>query len=146
MENVTIIDDGWSHEITIYTLEELRNQEAVAEDGVDEWLDSLYISMCVNMWRFCHINDDMTSQQLIDLMSSDKRFMYNNKWTKEQRSEFEHIFYEILTKAGGFDSDDAWHNITHFSTFGPAFTLVDTSYEYYDEYLKLVADIGGSED
>lgn len=146
MENVTIIDDGWSHEIVIYTLEELQSQDAVSGDEVDEWLDSLYISMCVNMWRYCHINDDKTSQELIDLMTTESRFMYDYKWTKEQRSGFEHIFYNILTKVGGFSPEDAWQNITHFSAFGPAFILVDQTYEYYEEYLKLVSDIDNGDD
>jgi hypothetical protein len=148
MEKVWIIDseeENGKKQITYWTTEELLNNQ-FDEDQLEELYDTeLYISMCVNQWRTAHINDGMTPQQLIDLMTSDSRYMYNYKQTKEARSEFMHTYYKIIMKILGMDAHEAYQNVEQFYAFGPGLNLIDYSDEYYKEFLKLIEDISNGE-
>lgn len=96
METILLKPDDESP-ITIYTLEELESLTPPPE-LCEHFYESndLYISMIVAMWRFTNKKQD--AGEIIRECQTNPRFMYDNTWTKEQRSEFEHRFHKILVK------------------------------------------------
>ena len=120
------------------------------EDDIDDFYhsESLYLSLVVNMWKFCGYETD--TKKILEICRTDENWFKNHTWTKEQRAEYEHIWFNILKKCLGFgDSDDdkneVWKNITQYSAFGGAFDLDDYSEENYKAYLELVKDISNYE-
>ena len=120
------------------------------EDDIEDFVngDSLYLSLVVNMWRFCGYETD--TKKILEICRTDENWFKNHTWTKEQRAEYEHILFNILKKCLGFgDSDDdkneVWKNIAQYSAFGGAFDLDDYSEENYKAYIELVKDISNYE-
>lgn len=131
--------------VTIYTLDEL--EALIPSQELCEWFyesKDLYISMIVAMWRFTDKKQD--AQEIITECQTNPRFMYENTWTKEQRSEFEHRFHKILVKCLDISPSEAWKNLQEWSLFGSAFNLDDMSRENYEAYLELVKDLNDLED
>ena len=96
MEKILLKPDDESP-VTIYTLEELESLTPSPE-LCEHFYESndLYISMIVAMWRFTNKKQD--AGEIIRECQTNPRFMYDNTWTKEQRSDFEHRFHKILVR------------------------------------------------
>ena len=139
MEKILLKPDDESP-VTIYTLEELESL-IPSPELCEHFYESndLYISMIVAMWRFTNKKQD--AGEIIRECQMNPRFMYDNTWTKEQRSEFEHRFHKILVKCLDISPYEAWHNLQEWSAFGSAFNLDDMSRENFEAYLALVKDL-----
>jgi len=81
--------------IKIYPMEYLVNGE-LTESDLSNIFDtpSLLYSIIIGMFRLAGYNSKRNSQ-IIKMVKEDKRWMYNNYWTRKQANEFENI----LTKA-----------------------------------------------
>lgn len=118
-------------DVHIYDLEWLQTHEYTSEDFEDETLDgNIYCSIVVNMWKFAGKSED--TDEILKIMRTNPRWMYENTWTLAQRKEYEKIVVKILTNYfGGEDyKEEAEHEAQIFSAFG-AFNL-----DNYDDLRK----------
>ena len=127
-------------ETKVYTRKELMKMNPTVED-LEYFIDSasLYLSLAVDMFRFCKYTSDPA--EVLRICRTDPDFYKNYTWTKEQRAEFEHIWTGIFQKCLDMDMQEAYHEICIWNAMGTAFNLVDNSKEYYTAYLKLVSDL-----
>lgn len=133
-------DNFNGEETKIYTIKELQELDPTNEDKqYFHESPSLYLSMAVNMFKFCGYSDD--DVEILNICRTDPEFYRHYTWTKEQRSEYEHIWTQILKKCLDLQTYEAYHEIASFAAFGCAFNLCDNSSEYYKEYLELVKDL-----
>lgn len=133
--------DHYNDEVTkIYTTKELQDMILTEEDKND-FLNtgSLYMSLTVNMFKFCGYKDD--DVEILNICRNNPAYYVEYTWTKEQRSEFEHIWTDIFAKCLDIDKYQAFHELSMWNAMGTAFNLSEYSDEYYGEYLKLIADL-----
>ena len=78
----------------IFDLDYLQNAE-LTEDDLRELLDNKCFGMSLVVGMFKMSNHTMPNEKIIELVTTDKHWMYNYFWTKEQRE----AFTECLKKA-----------------------------------------------
>ena len=139
------IDKFDGEETKIYTIKELQDLEPTVAD-IDYFIESgsLYLSLAVNMFKFCGYSDD--DAEILNICRTERDFYRKYTWTKEQRAEYEHIWTAIFKKCLDMQTYEAYHEIAMWSAMGCAFNLVDSSSDYYNEYLKLVKDLETTDD
>lgn len=93
----------------------------------DELLDilydtpALYLSLVVNMFKFMGYSND--TDEILKICTTNRNYMYEYKWTKEQRSEYEKQVEKILRHCFNMDDEQVEREIDVFNAFGGAFSL-----------------------
>lgn len=124
----------------IYTSEELLTMNPTVKD-INYFTDSasLYLSLTVDMFRFCGASDDPV--EILNICRTNPNFYKQYTWTKEQRSEFEHKWVRIFMKCLDMSQSEAFRALLTWNAMGTAFDLESYEDEYYKDYLKLIADL-----
>lgn len=82
--------------VKIYPIDYLCNAE-LTELDLNNLFDNnkkgLMYSLIIGMFK--HINSKKKNYQIIKMITSNKNWMYNNEWTKNQRDDFENILIKI---------------------------------------------------
>lgn len=134
------IDKFEDQEYKIYTTQELQDLDPTVED-LEYFIESpaLYLSLTVNMFKFCGYSFD--DAEILKICRTNPDFYKEYTWTKEQRAEYEHIWVPIFMKCLDKDVYEAFYEIQTWNAMGTAFNLEDYSEKYYNEYLELVKDL-----
>lgn len=136
------LDNYEGEETKIYTIKELQELNPTVED-IEYFVNSasLYLSLTVNMFKFCGVSDN--DAEILEICRTHPYFYTEYTWTKEQRAEYEHIMTNIFCKCLDMSKEEAFSEISSWNAMGTAFNLVDYSSEYYNDYLNLVSDLSG---
>lgn len=140
----TYIDkDGVERTEKVYSMEYLMNCNNPTEEDIYNLYEtaSLYLSFVINMFKHCGISQD--TDEILKICATNPRYMYEYKWSNEQRYEYEKQMKKAMMTALGMTADEAEHEIEIFNTFGGAFSMenYDDLYENYCEKMRNFTDI-----
>ena len=112
------------------------------DDEIEEFIekDTLYNSYCVGV--MCELNLGLSTEQALEVMTSDSRWYNRYHWTPAERVFYEKRFVPIIMKVIDYGVDEAWQEVHLWSGFGsaPSMYKSDSKEEneaMYAEYNRL---------
>lgn len=140
----TYIDkDGVERTEKVYPVDYLMNCTSPSEQEIHDFYEtaSIYLSFVIGMFKHCNVSNN--TDEILKICASNPRYMYEYKWSNQQRYEYENKMKKAMMTCMGMTEDEAEHEVEIFSTFGGAFSMenYDDLYEDYVEKMRSFSDI-----